>query len=310
MSIRPCLLNEPLTSCLKSIAMETKHDTNNNSMEKSYSLRPRAAARSDQEVDQTEPWKPRCRTKKKPKQKSVPLSKYRRKTANARERFRMREINEAFEALRRVIPHLSASCENSNEKLTKISTLRFAMKYITALDNALQDPDFDSDGDSFFSEWTSTPSDIRESSTPSSVNGYSDIYEQFFSPSSSSESSPSACSPYGLSALHTPPPPCEFTPSPSNFSRLCVPPVYPTEPELPVKDSGVEGDERVNSSSTQTPSFSRCSLLSSSVTHSSLEEDLSHHLLSSALSSCTPSLLDGLEEFSTPSDDLDDYLLT
>lgn len=282
--------------------METKHDTNNNSMEKSYSLRPRAAARNDQEVDQTEPWKPRCRTKKKPKQKSVPLSKYRRKTANARERFRMREINEAFEALRRVIPHLSSSCESSNEKLTKISTLRFAMKYITALDNALQDPDFDSDGDSFFSEWTSTPSDIRESSTPSSVNDYSDIYEQFFSPSSSSESSPSTCSPYGLSALHTPPPPCEFTHSPSNFSRLCVP---------PVKDSGVEGDERVNSSSTETPSFSRtCSLLSSSVTHSSLEEDLSHHLLSSALSSCTPSLLDGLEEFSTPSDDLDDYLLT
>lgn len=290
--------------------METKHDTNNNSMEKSYSLRPRAAGRrSEKEVDQTDPWKPRCRTKKKPKQKSVPLSKYRRKTANARERFRMREINEAFEALRRVIPHLSSSCENPNEKLTKISTLRFAMKYITALDNALQDPDFDSDGDSFFSEWTSTPSDIRESSTPSSVNDYSDIYEQFFSPSSSSESSPSVCSPYGLSALHTPPP-CEFTPSSSNYSRLSVPPVYPTEPELLVKDSGVKRDERLYSSSTQTPSFSRCTLLSSSVTHSPLEEDLSHHLLSSDLSSCTPSLLDGLEEFSTPSDDLDDYLLT
>lgn len=288
--------------------METKHDSNNNSMEKSYSLRPRAAARrSDQEVNQTDPWKARCRTKKKPKQKSVPLSKYRRKTANARERFRMREINEAFETLRRVIPHLSSSCENPNEKLTKISTLRFAMKYITALDNALQDPDFDSDGDSFFSEWTSTPSDIRESSTPSSVNDYSDIYEQFFSPSSSSGSSPSACSSYGFSALQAPPP-CEFTPSSSNYSRLSVPPVYPTEPELLVKDSGVKRDDRVNSSSTQT--LSRCTLLSSSVTHSSLEEDLSHHLLSSDLPSCTPSLLDGLEEFSSPSDDLDDYLLT
>lgn len=294
--------------------METKHDTNNNSMEKSYSLRPRAVAkRSGNEVDQTDPWKPRCRTKKKSKQKSVPLSKYRRKTANARERFRMREINEAFEALRRVIPHLSSSCENPNEKLTKISTLRFAMKYITALDNALQDPDFDSDGDSFFSEWTSTASDIRESSTPSSVNDYSDIYEQFFSPSSSSESSPSASSPYGFTSLQIPPP-CEFTPSSRpDYSRLSVPPVYPSEAVLTVEENtSVKRDDRVNLSSAQTPTFSlnRCTLLSSSVTHSSLEEVLSHHLLSSDLPPCPTSLLDGLEELSSPSVDLDDYLLT
>jgi bHLH factor len=40
----------------------------------------------------------------KPKQKPAPLSKYRRKTANARERSRMKEINQAFETLRKAIP--------------------------------------------------------------------------------------------------------------------------------------------------------------------------------------------------------------
>lgn len=61
--------------------------------------------------------------------------RYRRKTANARERSRMREINEAFEALRRAVPHLAV--EAHNEKLTKITTLRLAMKYISALSGLL-----------------------------------------------------------------------------------------------------------------------------------------------------------------------------
>ncbi|PSN46638.1 hypothetical protein C0J52_27256 [Blattella germanica] len=78
------------------------------------------------------------------KQKPPPLSKYRRKTANARERDRMREINAAFETLRRAVPHISATAHNqhdSGEKLTKITTLRLAMKYISALSQALQQPD-------------------------------------------------------------------------------------------------------------------------------------------------------------------------
>ncbi|XP_067011583.2 uncharacterized protein [Anabrus simplex] len=75
-----------------------------------------------------------------PKQKPPPLSKYRRKTANARERDRMREINAAFESLRRAVPHLSDAC-NGNEKLTKITTLRLAMKYIAALSQALKTPE-------------------------------------------------------------------------------------------------------------------------------------------------------------------------
>lgn len=77
--------------------------------------------------------------KSKSKQKAAPLSKYRRKTANARERIRMREINSAFEHLRQCVP--VSICEgsptNCNEKLTKITTLRLAMKYISTLNSIL-----------------------------------------------------------------------------------------------------------------------------------------------------------------------------
>lgn len=105
-----------------------------------YSLRPRSLRRG-REPDE-EPRlsiSPKSRSSK-PKQKPAPLSKYRRKTANARERSRMREINAAFEALRRAVPHLSTPAPNTNEKLTKITTLRLAMKYISALSSALRDP--------------------------------------------------------------------------------------------------------------------------------------------------------------------------
>lgn len=78
----------------------------------------------------------------KSKSKAAPLSKYRRKTANARERTRMREINTAFETLRTCVPpcitNEDAGC--TNEKLTKITTLRLAMKYIGILTEALENP--------------------------------------------------------------------------------------------------------------------------------------------------------------------------
>lgn len=78
-------------------------------------------------------------SKEKPKQKAAPLSKYRRKTANARERTRMREINHAFENLRQSVPVVVAGsqAQSTNEKLTKITTLRMAMKYIKILSDIL-----------------------------------------------------------------------------------------------------------------------------------------------------------------------------
>lgn len=81
------------------------------------------------------------------KTKAPPLSKYRRKTANARERTRMREINMAFEHLRHCVPQsiTGEDAATTNEKLTKITTLRLAMKYIGMLSESLQDPSYESE---------------------------------------------------------------------------------------------------------------------------------------------------------------------
>lgn len=139
-----------------------------------YSLRPRSIAKR-LEVEQKLKQPVLAKRAPKPKQKPAPLSKYRRKTANARERSRMKEINQAFETLRRAIPaaadspspyspHHSASSpspssssssssdrssyggggggsssSSSNcEKWTKITTLRLAMDYIEALTRVLE----------------------------------------------------------------------------------------------------------------------------------------------------------------------------
>lgn len=111
-----------------------------------YSLRPRSLRRIAEVVDENGIKPGRATTKSrvsKPKQKPAPLSKYRRKTANARERSRMQEINAAFESLRRAVPHLQCpgypTGPNPNEKLTKITTLRLAMKYISTLSSALNE---------------------------------------------------------------------------------------------------------------------------------------------------------------------------
>lgn len=107
--------------------------------EDKYSLRPRSLRRVTESIlkaQQSEKSKPSKLPK--PKQKPAPLSKYRRKTANARERSRMREINQAFETLRQAVPNqLAVAPTGNNEKLTKITTLKLAMKYISALSATL-----------------------------------------------------------------------------------------------------------------------------------------------------------------------------
>lgn len=124
------------------LSLDTTYiDANNNgnktgSRGDKYSLRPRSSRRDDDDAPQIQTKKSRT---SKPKPKPAPLSRYRRKTANARERSRMREINAAFEALRRAVPHLSGVSQTTNEKLTKITTLRLAMKYISALSSVLKD---------------------------------------------------------------------------------------------------------------------------------------------------------------------------
>ncbi|XP_053660499.1 helix-loop-helix protein delilah [Anopheles marshallii] len=121
-----------------------------------YSLRQRQSRRTTQDIANvskaTTTTKEKATPKEKPKPKAAPLSKYRRKTANARERSRMREINSAFENLRRAVPVAVAGTSGtsspvsspqctgsaaSSEKLTKITTLRLAMKYIRILSDML-----------------------------------------------------------------------------------------------------------------------------------------------------------------------------
>ena len=73
----------------------------------------------------------------KPRPKSAPMSKYRRKTANMRERQRMGEINNAFERLRDKIPNPVLSGRGKCEKLTKINILHVTINYIRAMENLL-----------------------------------------------------------------------------------------------------------------------------------------------------------------------------
>ena len=73
----------------------------------------------------------------KPRIRTQPMSKYRRKTANTRERMRMGEINGAFENLRGKIPDPIVQ-KGKCEKLTKINILHVAINYINALENILE----------------------------------------------------------------------------------------------------------------------------------------------------------------------------
>ncbi|XP_003745941.1 helix-loop-helix protein delilah-like [Galendromus occidentalis] len=102
-------------------------DGDSDSSSQRFNLRPRSMKKR-QSQNET----------KRGKSRPAPLSKYRRKTANARERFRMQEINDAFEKLRNVVPGMPSE---TDPKLTKITTLRLAMNYINALSRVLAEAD-------------------------------------------------------------------------------------------------------------------------------------------------------------------------
>jgi len=68
------------------------------------------------------------------------MSKYRRKTENAKERERMKKFNEAFENLRQKLPS-KVLVDNTGEKDTKVSALRSAIHYIKSLQDLVADCD-------------------------------------------------------------------------------------------------------------------------------------------------------------------------
>ncbi|KAG0710788.1 Helix-loop-helix protein delilah [Chionoecetes opilio] len=70
------------------------------------------------------------------KQRPPPLSRYRRKTANARERYRMRQINTSFERVRGVLPSWVCS-RRAAADMTKITILKLASAYIRSLQDIL-----------------------------------------------------------------------------------------------------------------------------------------------------------------------------
>ncbi|XP_045613754.1 neurogenic differentiation factor 1 [Procambarus clarkii] len=117
-------------------------DSNNNhgqrrptKIAEKYGLRPRTIIRRLQ-LERARENMPQ-RMSKTPKNRPPPLSKYRRKTANARERHRMKEINDAFETLRRVLPDFCS--RQAAAAMTKITTLKLAVDYIRALSHILED---------------------------------------------------------------------------------------------------------------------------------------------------------------------------
>jgi hypothetical protein len=74
--------------------------------------------------------------------KKYRLSKYKRKTENAKERERMKKFNEAFTTLRKILPNSKLSDNNSqSEKDTKVSSLQSAITYINCLQDLLEDCD-------------------------------------------------------------------------------------------------------------------------------------------------------------------------
>ena len=104
-----------------------------------YKLRVGSRSRKRGEVEEEEGEGGKMVGRSKGKTGGQKMSKYRRKTANARERMRMGEINSAFEKLKEKIPLPSVGLGRQKcEKLTKINLLHIAINYIRTLEDILE----------------------------------------------------------------------------------------------------------------------------------------------------------------------------
>ncbi|KAL7630440.1 UNVERIFIED_CONTAM: hypothetical protein RMT77_019394 [Armadillidium vulgare] len=117
-------------------------DASKKNSPKAYGLRPRTELRKPSYDCDTDDREFPVEVIRRPRgqNRNSNLSKYRRRTANARERHRMKEINDAFSTLRGILPPLS-NRRSSQVSMTKIRTLRLAASYIQALSDLLRDSD-------------------------------------------------------------------------------------------------------------------------------------------------------------------------
>lgn len=100
-----------------------------------YGLRPRTIIRRLMQAR-----RPRDTSQRLIRVRPQPLTKHRKKLACTRERSYMREINQAFENLRNVLP-AAADCRNDDSAVAKMTTIRLALRYITALTHLLEEDD-------------------------------------------------------------------------------------------------------------------------------------------------------------------------
>ena len=108
-------------------------DKSQNIPDKSRSLRKTSVTkRLELEVKRKLPKIKEKRSKKKL------LSKYRRKSANAQERARMKKQSDVFEVLKEIVP-TEKLMKSDDDKETKVTTLRAAILYINSLKSLLED---------------------------------------------------------------------------------------------------------------------------------------------------------------------------
>lgn len=118
---------------------QSTNSTNQNSRDSSrkgrvYGLRPRNNRRRSENYDSPEIQKRKPNRRGRGRGKI--FTKFRRHTANARERDRMKNMNTAYDALKEALP--SFGCRDFSS-MTKFSILNLAISYIKKLSNILQD---------------------------------------------------------------------------------------------------------------------------------------------------------------------------
>ncbi|XP_076441703.1 uncharacterized protein LOC143280862 [Babylonia areolata] len=248
---------EQTKGCRKSSRLKAKMSRQEAKGEESgdaYNLRLSSLVKRVQvERRQSTPKQPKGKTK------PPPLSKYRRRTANARERMRMKEINDGFERLREALPEMEEAKGQGKkkEKPTKLTVLNLALNYIHALRDILGYPAL-SDGTgggvaSGHSEESDLCSDAASTRTLSSSSASCDEICSNPSPDSSvldmkefalsdASSLLTSALPKDLTTCHTPAAPslmdfrmeARSSPSSSDLS------LSPTPPPLPLPEEYME----------------------------------------------------------------------